>query len=311
MVAKAAFLLTPERTIPMAEPPALILADSFHGDAARSPLLHEQDIAPFKPRTDLIIRGFARSFQGKPRRDWPVCIAIPDRLRHEFHVRGPSYWQREAGQWRHLGPNPVTEVPLSYALAFGGAHGQGEQTVFHAENPAGLGFMTPASARDLEGWYAPQIGLLAEFMAARPFEPLSVRGTGPIAKGWLPRRALAGTFDADWQRDRHPRMPADYDLAFWNMAPGRMQIGPYLQGGEALHLTGISHLHETLVLNLPLARLAILSRSDHGQSPVPMVLDTVDLDIAAIDQGQASVTLIWRAVLPDRFAFAEAEIIRG
>ena len=84
---------------------------------------------------------------------------------------------------------------------------------------------------------------------------MTVCGTMPIAKGWLPRRAQAGTFDAAWEHNRHPRMPLDYDLGFWNSAPLRLQVAPYLQVDEAVAISGVSHRMETVNLRLPGARL--------------------------------------------------------
>ena len=34
--------------------------------------------------------------------------------------------------------------------------------------------MTEDAARDVDEWAAPQIGLLAEFMAAKPFDPMTL-----------------------------------------------------------------------------------------------------------------------------------------
>lgn len=64
--------------------------DEFAGAPETSALLHEQYIAPCKPKTDLIIRGSARSLDAEPRRDWPVTVSIPDQLHYGFHVCGPS-----------------------------------------------------------------------------------------------------------------------------------------------------------------------------------------------------------------------------
>ena len=311
VVAKACFVLSTEGTLPQVPPPELNMVDLFTGDPAETALDYEQDIAPYKPRTDLIIRGHARSFDGTPRRDWPVNISIPDRLNYGFHVRGPSQWLKPGRKWQLSQPDTVTEVPLSYALAYGGRCTEGETTQFFEQNPAGIGFMTEAAASDLDNWPAPQIGLLADFMAASPFEPMAVHGTMPIAKSWLPRRAVAGTFDKAWERDRHPRMPLDYDLGFWNAAPLRLQIGPYLQGDEVIEVTGMSHKNETIALQLPGAKLMLQSRSDPQEPALPMALDTVDLDLDTVDDGQITMTLLWRALVPDRDAFTEAEIIRG
>ena len=309
VVAKAAFVLSTDGAR-ASQPPALDMADLFEGDdPASSALLREQDIAPFKPRTDLTIRGSARSLDSTARRDWPVSVSIPDRLSYGFHVRGPSRWQKIMTRWQLGQPELTTEVPLTYALAYGGSCRQGDQVAFFNQNPAGQGFMTEPAARDVDGWAAPQIGLLAEFMAAQPFTPMAVHGTMPLAKGWLPRRASAGTFDDAWQRDRHPRMPLDYDLGFWNAAPLRLQIAPHLQGNENLQLRGVSHLRETVTLVLPKVGLALQSHST-GDA-IPMVLDTVDIDIGAIDQGRATATILWRALVADRDAFFPAEIVRG
>ncbi|TRW95370.1 DUF2169 domain-containing protein [Paracoccus sp. M683] len=308
VVAKAAFVLSTDGAR-VTRPPALDMADLFEGDPATSALSREQDIAPFKPRTDLTIRGSARSFDNAARRDWPVSISIPDRLSYGFHVRGPSRWHKTGSRWQLGQPELATEVPLTYALAYGGSTRQGDQVVFFDQNPAGQGFMTEVAARDLDGWPAPQIGLLAEFAAAQPFTPMAVHGTMPLAKGWLPRRASAGTFDAAWERNRHPRMPLDYDLGFWNAAPLRLQIAPHLQGDETLLLRGVSHLHETLTLALPKVGLAL--QSHPTGDAIPMVLDTVDIDVATIDQGHATVTMLWRALVADRDAFFPAEIVRG
>lgn len=311
VIAKASFLISIGGRSAQVRPAELELADIFSDDPALSPLIQEQDTAPFKPKTDLIIRGTARSFEGRARRDWQVEITIEEILNYGFRVRGPSYWTKSGKNWRLNSPEPVSEVPLTYALAYGGKCTEGEEPRFFQDNPSGQGFMTEPGAQELERWPAAQIGLLGEFMDARPFEPMAVHGTMPIAKVWLPRRSFAGTFDSSWQRDRHPRMPLDYDLAFWNAAHPRLQIAPYLRGDEVLEIVGMSRGLERVEFRLPNARLALASRSTPQEAPLPMVLDTVDLDLETIDDGHAVATLVWRAHIPDRHAYSEAEIVRG
>lgn len=271
----------------------------------------EQDVAPFKPKTDLIIRGSAKSFGGEARGDWPVSVEIPERLYDEFHARGPLKWETSGLSWKLSKPELVSEVPLTCALAYGGSCAEGDTQVFFEENPAGQGFMTEKAARTLDRWPAPQLGLLAEFMGASPFEPMAVQGTMPIAKPWLPRRSNAGTFDAHWERHRHPRMPLDYDLAFWNAANLRLQIAPHMSGDETINLTGMSYGQDTATLRLPGAKLALQSRTYPDLAPIPMALDTVDIDVQSVDEGEISVTLLWRALVPERDKYFEAEIIRG
>ncbi|SEW44094.1 hypothetical protein SAMN04488515_3155 [Cognatiyoonia koreensis] len=312
VVAKAVFELTADgKTRPRETPPALEMADVFAGEPAHSALVTEQEIAPFKPKTDLVVRGMARSFEERPRTDWPVVIEVPDVLHYSFHVRGPATWLKPAFRWQLSQPEPVTEVPLIYDLAYGGRCGEGEDEVFFDENPAGTGFVTEDVFKSVESIAAPQIGLLAEFAAAEPTKPMSVVGTMPLAKTWLPRRSLAGTFDAAWERDRHPRMPSDYDLAFWNAAHPRLQIKPHLKGDEYINLTGISHKRETVTLRLPGAQLALKSTNSPDADMIAMKLDTVDLDIDKVDEGRVSMTMLWRAIVPERDTFFNAEIVRG
>lgn len=310
-LAKAAFVLSRDGMQPQVPAPEITMVDEFEATPETSALVHEQDIAPHKPKTDLILRGAARSFEGAARADWPVSIEIPDLLYHEFYVRGPARWEKARRRWQLSKPELTTEVPLNFARAYGGLCREGESEVFFEENPAGLGFMTEKAARDLDGWAAPQIGLLAEFMDAQPFQPMSVLGTMPIAKAWLPRRAAAGTFDERWERERHPRMPLDYDLAFWNAAPTRLQLSPYLIGDEKLLLKGISHSRDTVAMRLPGAKLALRSLTSPELAPQPMALDTVDIDVHSVDAGEITVTLLWRTMVAERDAFFEAEIIRG
>ena len=309
VVAKAAFTLTKNGTQPQTPPPEMTLVDEFAGDPASTAPTYEQDIAPSKPKTDLIVRGAARSFEKEPRRDWPVTISIPDVLNYGFHVRGPATWRKHLMRWQLTQPDAVTEVPLDFALAYGGQCKAGEDVTFFEQNPAGQGFMTEEAAAEVEEWPAPQIGLLAEFMAAKPFAQMTVCGTTPIAKGWLPRRARAGTFDAAWERDRHPRMPLDYDLGFWNAAPLRLQLDPYLNGDEAIEISGVSHRRETVNLRLPGAKLAL--KSEVTDQTMPMALDTVDIDLSEVDDGAVSMTLLWRAMVPDREDYLSAQIVRG
>lgn len=311
-LAKATFELTTDgQTRPQAEPPELEMADVFQEDPADSALITEQDIAPFKPKTDLIIRGEARSFGKEPLTDWPVTIEIADILNHSFLVRGPSTWLKPMLRWQLSKPDAVTSVPLTYALAYGGKCEEEEGPVFYEQNPSGLGFMTDEALREVKSFAAPQIGLLAEFMAATPTGQMMVEGTMPIAKTWLPRRSHAGTFDEAWEKKRHPRMPRDYDLAFWNAAHPRLQISPYLQGDEKIKLTGMSHTHEVLSLRLPGAKLALRSTTTPEAEVLPMNLDTVDLDVSGVDDGQVKITLLWRAMVPHREDYFNAEIIRG
>ncbi|MCO6383328.1 DUF2169 domain-containing protein [Oceanicola sp. 502str15] len=292
-------------------PPELEMADVFEGDPAITPLLAEQDLAPGKLATDLTVKAIARAPGGEARRDWAVGVEVEGRGSHGFHVRGPSRWSKPSlRRWQLGKPEPVREVPITYALAYGGLLPEEGETPArsHDFNPAGTGFADKAYLDLKSGFDAPQIGELAEFMAADPLAGMAVRGFGPIAKAWLPRRGHAGTFDDLWKRERHPRMPADYDLAFWNAAPGPLQFSPHLTGNEMIRLHGVSHEAAPVEVPLPAVGLVLEAEGDDSVN-VPMHLDTVQIDIAKEDPATHRVLLTWRALLPNPAGFTHGTLL--
>ena len=296
-------------------PPEFTISDEFEGeDIATSPLSYEQDIAPGKVGTDLFIKAIARSPEAKALSDWPVRIEIEDRLSYGFHVRGPSEWRRALTGCKLTAPELVNEVPLTYALAYGGSAPSNDEDApdeIYEYNPAGIGYLTTARLSEREPFPAPQIGDIAEFIAADPTAEMSVHGTGPIAKAWLPRRGHAGTLDDAWQRERHPRMPEDYSLRFWNAAPSQMQISPPLEGTESIRITGLSHDLEPVTIPLPRVALFLQAQTADGTSEtVELTLDTAYLDVTDPETTAHTLTLLWRATLIDPNRYVSGTIER-
>jgi hypothetical protein len=290
-------------------PPEILFEDICEGDPATSASVSEQDIAPGKNGTDLIIRAIARSPGAKPAPDWPVGVSVVDKLHYSFRVRGPSQWRHGMFGWKLAEPEPVTEVPITYTLAYGGAVAGADEShpdVFEF-NPSGIGFATSESLKNQGPFAAPQIGELAEFMSANPETAMTVHGFGPIAKSWLPRRRHAGTFDKAWQQTRHPRMPKDYSLAFWNAAPNPLQVSPPLAGNEIIQLTGISHAAEPVTIKLPEVALTLRMGGEDNRYQ-DMVLDTILLDVRDQAMENHTLTLLWRCMVADPEHFSVADI---
>ncbi|MCU0829733.1 MAG: DUF2169 domain-containing protein [Tabrizicola sp.] len=296
--------------------PTLVLADVFEGDPAVTPLHNEQDLAPTKPATDVIIRAVARSPRAEALSDWSVQVIIPDRLAYDFRVRGPVEWRKTRGTWGMTRAELVTEVPISYGLAYGGMvpglEPDQPPRAFEA-NPAGLGFATPAFLSQVTAFAAPQIGDVADFMQSDPLQEMTVQGLGPVAKGWLARRVWAGTFDAHWQAKRHPRMPLDHSPRYWNAAHRRLQLAPKLTGTEAVLVHRISHADRPIQIALPGAGLLLRATSVGGDVSATTMdlrldLDTVDLDLSAPDPAGHSLLMTWRGQIPAPERFHEARL---
>ena len=308
VIAKAGFAFGDDGNWRATPAPELQYEDVYCGAPEDSPLEQEQDIAPAKIGTDVTVRAIARAKDGQPLAEWPVRIEIPERLTYEFVVRGPSFWTRRTLKgWKRTQPELVNEVPIDYALAFGGsAPGPDNTVLFHAFNPAGKGFCTKELLDLGEDIPCAQIGLLGEFMNTDPLTPMSVEGFGPIAKTWLPRRADAGTFDDTWKETRHPRMPVDYNLSFWNAAPSTLQLDPPLHGDEQIVVSGITISGTPVTTPLPGVACSVAVHGDTTEH-IPMTLDTVDLDVRSEDSADHRLTLIWRGAIetPDQFTSAE------
>ena len=84
----------------MSEQLPIAEVDVFWGDENASSLMAEQDLAPAKPKTDVVVNAVARAPNEKPLTEWPVSIEIKGRAFYEFYVRGPSQWHKERGKWR-------------------------------------------------------------------------------------------------------------------------------------------------------------------------------------------------------------------
>lgn len=126
---------------------------------------------------------------------------------------------------------------------------------------------------------------------------------GPLGKAWAPRLALAGTYDATWEAERHPYLPKDFNMAYWNGAPADQQIDypVFYNQPLAVELCGlVRHSHALggrLLCPLPAHRAIVFAYADETDEggtliPIPMVPDTL-----VIDTDTLLLTITWRAAL--------------
>ncbi|MBK9258908.1 MAG: DUF2169 domain-containing protein [Polyangiaceae bacterium] len=109
----------PLRPNPTQQP--IVESDVWHGEPNYSSVYMESDLAPFKPRTDILVNAIAHAPGGRPLPDWQVGIEVGP-IKKRLRVTGPRAWVREGGEWKLEDPAPVTEVPLRYEYAFGGIY---------------------------------------------------------------------------------------------------------------------------------------------------------------------------------------------
>ncbi len=173
-------------------------------------------------------------------------------------------------------------------------------------NPLGKGYITPwySAAKQAVSYPAPQITdprapltgeRFAELIAGKAdlnAPSFQAAGFGFTGRTWQPRRALAGTYDDIWLKERHPNLPADFDFRYWNAAPHDQQI-PFPQLPISVELAGFSPsggIHFSFPEHLA---FVLLRFTDGVIVPVNMNLDTLHIDADKLD-----VTVCWRFLLP-------------
>lgn len=311
VVVKGTFELTPgslEMVSPAAEP--IVPADSYWDPSlgVRASVKKAGDLVLYKPGTDVLVTGSARAPRGRPAPMWEVGVAVRDgsstRLRLDLRATGRRRFEHRGMMrgWAISDPEPATEVPLRYELAYGGAYperrgGEPERLRVHEPNPSGIGFCDVDSLDKQQTYEAPQWEL-REHPVTAPSRDVPLAGLGPLARHWLARRAYAGTYDEAWERDVREglerRLPPDYaldfDLRFFQCAHPSLVSAQHLRGDERLELMGLVEGAETFATHLP--GVSVCASVSSGRPPwreLRLPLDTVHVDLDA-----RRVSLVWR-----------------
>jgi hypothetical protein len=276
--------------------PEVPLAPTHHGVPGSSSLIWEGQAIPGRPGTDIYVDALAWAPRGRPATSTTVALRLGPVSRDAI-VFGDRHW-RVAGL--ASAPEPFVSLPLIYERCFGGfIEGARGATAAAAEhNPIGRGlYESMAAARSMP---LPNIES-PDALVSSPSDRPAPRGFGPVMAGWMPRRALAGTYDARWVKQRAPLWPEDIDPVFFVAAAPGLHVAACLQGGETLVLHGM-HPDGDILCELPRERLvAKFMLSDRRPRVVPV------LDAIMISARTMTFTLIWRASLPTIPSFFELE----
>lgn len=331
----------------------LNVEDRYFDERHHSSVRQESDFAPYKPACDVIVNATAYVPGGKATRVFHVRLTVEDAAHRPLidktlSISGEQGFQKKSefsrmvqwsgkvataglykpNPWRVSQPQDATDLPVRYEFASGGqcriagtAHEASE------ENPCGRGFVRRwyLDARRLSAYAAPRIHAVDAVLSAPQFWqvangaalPAPV-GFGAVGRGWQPRRALAGTFDdkMTWGEDDVPRLPDDFDFAYYNCAP-RDQQCPYLGGGEKfvlLNLCSADHPSATpdakgntvLQFVLPQQALFLLAADGNNQ----LMAQRMAVDTVTVEPDERRVDLVWRALLPTDAGLRAARLMQ-
>ncbi len=239
------------------------------------------DLAMPKPRGEVLLT--AKAFPvGAPRPGCAVRVRIGS-VDKTLYVVGDRTWKHGVAS----DPEPFTEMPITWANAFGGPG--------YAQNPLGKGH---EAVRDDGGERHPLPNVEdPKRPVASPGDRPPPAGFGAYDTTWPQRFAKVGTYDDEWLEERYPGFAADFDPSFFNAAPADQQIEGYFRGDEAFTLENLHPDVPVIMGRLPgVAARVFLNFSEKGEvalREVPMRAETVHL----FPHAQRGV-LIFRGVVP-------------
>jgi hypothetical protein len=257
------------------------LVDEPRGDPKRGVPLWDSDLALFKPRVDLLLDAIAYAPHGRPAEQFFVELHVHEpeqregdrrggdiKLSKSLLISGDRVWEGE----QPSRPVPFVSMPLRWERAYGGTRSRER---IDARNPVGIGYQ---GARSVDPQVSSELPNIEDPGATlvRPDTPSVPAGFGTVARAWLPRRALAGTFDDGWKRRRWPLAPRDFDPAFHQAAASDQQLEHY-RGGERVRLVNLTPEGEWLV-RLPKLDVPVHLLHEDRIDRAALRVDTVELE---------------------------------
>jgi hypothetical protein len=277
-----------------------LLAPEYFGEPGKSSLRCDSDLLAIKPATDVLVVANAHAPGGRPTATVPVSLRV-GKLEKQLVVYGDRTYDRG----RATSPRPFTGRPIRYEFAFGGSDYSDPDSQKHRideRNPIGRGFaVRPSTLRDKPAH-------AIEYPSGNPAEKCPA-GFGAIDPAWLPRRTLAGTYDAAWDKSKRPLLPDDYNPAFALSAPADQRTEKPLSGGERIELQNMTP-EGLLRFELPHITLKFTTHISKRKVPHQPLLTTL-----LLEPEEKRVTLVWQSVLrvaaPDADYLDETEIDEG
>jgi hypothetical protein len=265
------------------------MMDEFHGEPGASSLKVAAEICLPKPGTDVLLVGHAYARDDATFTDVHLRVGGMEKV---VRVFGDRRWDSGLLGYKISPPEPFQKIPLQYELAFGGTDAQPKdesKVDYEPRNPVGRGLIPKGSQTPVKGTPLPNLEDPASLIRSIKDRPAPAC-FAPVAPHWTPRKHLAGTYDAEWQRTRAPYLPKDFQPRFFQCAPPGLIAEPFLRGGESVAISGASAAG-TSRFALPNCTLQVAFNLDGKVNAVAPSLDTVEFT-----PDSSSFTLLWRAL---------------
>lgn len=212
--------------------------DEFYDEKNGGSVKFESDVAPFKPRADIVLVGRAHVPGGGTAMALDVSLRV-GQVRKTIRVFGDRHWVCSSRLLpEHPSkPQPFTSMELVYERAFGGI--DNESGGFCQENLVGRGFFGKKSKKTLDGAPLPNLEDPKRLIKSWKDHPKPV-GFGFYGRAWMPRADYLGTYDDKWRKERSPEPPEDFRFDYHNAAHPDLQVEGYMKGDEEVGLVNIT-----------------------------------------------------------------------
>ena len=290
-IVKGTFVIG-ESLEPADEQLPLTLNDEFHDEPQNSSIKMPADTTLIKPGTDILIHGSAWAPGGNPTTEMRVNLNVAG-IDKTVVVMGDRVWESGLTGATISSPEPFESIPLVWERAFGGVdHIKDDPTQGDgmAANPVGTGFRISNGAKPVEGMKVPNVELEKERVESIKDRPTPA-GFAALGPNYEPRLSFVGTYDEEWEQSRSPFLPKDFDSRFFHSAPADQIVADYLNGDEAVRVTGATP-NGQLEFQLPGIVPEVTYMFVNRPHVTPVHLDTV-----LIEPDEMRVSLVWRTVL--------------
>lgn len=279
----------------------ITVADKHYADPATSSVQSPSDVSLEKPATDVVVIGSAWAPHEIPAWQCDASVSVASVTR-SVRVFGDRVWESGATGATASWVAPFIRMPLVWERAFGGSDIGDKGPTADWRNPVGVGFRAKGSATPISGSPIANIEDPGALISSAMQTPAPA-GFGPVPAHWLPRRNYAGTYDEQWERNRAPYLPDDFDPRFCQIAPLGLVMPGILRGGEAVELRGVTPAG--------LTRFALPKISIEAQYHLPNKTETRPalMDTVILQPDDGRLVLVWRAALPcDKQALKVREV---
>lgn len=283
--------------------------DDVHYDTNSGSVKYESDLAPYKPKTDIIINATAFTPYNKPMPFFNVAIQVGS-LSKVLRIYGPRNWQYTLLGWTLCHPKPITSLDIRYEYSSGGHYTIEGQVFTSKYNPSGMGWYPIEYLKQCNKTLLPAPQIESINMPIENILYLTIpEGFGFFGRSWHQRIKFSGTYDQEWVNKRHPYLPGDFNFNYWNGAHPSLQM-PHPTPGDEIPVTlqgllpSSDRADQKVIFYIPVETLFIFFSSDMNTGITrDMVLDTI-----IIDMYKRKVFCTYRITLPDILKILEIQL---